>query len=41
MFDLSEPIGWPAIVTTIAAIFAVTGLGIVWVKRRCGKKSES
>ena len=39
MFDLSQPVTWPVIVGTILAIFAVTGVGIVFVKR-CVKKKE-
>ena len=39
MFDFSQPVTWPVIVGTIFAIFAVTGVGIVFVKR-CVKKKE-
>ena len=42
MFDLSEPVGWPVIVGTIVAIFAVTALGIAAVKMSgCDKKKKA
>ncbi|WP_300367799.1 hypothetical protein [Hydrogenimonas sp.] len=38
MFDMGQPVSWQVIVGTIAAIFAVTGIGIYFVKR-CVKQT--
>jgi hypothetical protein len=39
MFDLSQPIHWQVIVGTIGVIFAMTAVGVLFV-RRCVKKDE-